>query len=81
MLFSNVKINYKLNLKLDHLLLKLLLKLANLLTVASALKHPLNIYLNNGILIYLDNSGCVKIANNPGSDKLAKHIDKSITIL
>ena len=75
MLFPNVKINYNLNLKLDDLLLKLLINLANLLTVTSALKHSLNIYLNNGILIYQDNSGYVKIENNPGSDKLAKHID------
>ena len=40
-----------------------------------SLASTIHIHLNNGILIYEDNSGCVKIANNPGSHKLAKHID------
>ena len=31
--------------------------------------------MKNGILLYEDNNGCVKIANNLGSHKLAKHID------
>ena len=28
-----------------------------------------------GVLMYEDNNGCIAIASNPGSQKLAKHID------
>ena len=35
----------------------------------------LNINEKKGILIYEDNNGCIAIASNPGSHKLAKHID------
>ena len=39
-----------------------------------SLAKTVNINVNN-VLIYEDNTGCIAIANNPSSYKLAKHID------
>ena len=39
------------------------------------LLETINIKINNGVLIYEDNNGCITITSNPSSHRLAKPID------
>lgn len=40
-----------------------------------SLGESIKMIVSKGILLYEDNNGCIAIANNPSSHKLAKHID------